>query len=90
MPPLPLGTPDVFVAGAGVCGFWNLDDILLLGGLSTKDVSVVRNVASISSGPWERFRFAAPGSDWFCGRLKDSCIGAYDSQISLDSIVHIP
>lgn len=51
MPPLPLGTPDVFAAGAGVCGFWNLDDILLLGGLSTKDVSVVRNVASMSSGP---------------------------------------
>ena len=51
MPPLPLGTPEVFVAGAGVCGFWNLDDILLLGGLSTKDVSVVRNVASMSSGP---------------------------------------
>jgi hypothetical protein len=60
IPPLPLGTPDVFAAGAGVCGFWNLEAILLLGGLSTKEVSVVKNVASMSSGPWERFRFAAP------------------------------
>jgi len=65
MPPLPLGTPDVFVAGAGVCGVWNLDDILLLGGLSTNEVSVVRNVASMSSGPCERLRFAAPPSGWF-------------------------
>ena len=51
IPPLPLGTPLVLVAGAGVCGFWNLEWILLLGGLSTNEVSVVRNVASISSGP---------------------------------------
>jgi hypothetical protein len=51
IPPLPLGTPVVFDAGTGVCGVWNLEAILLLGGLSTKDVSVVRNVASMSSGP---------------------------------------
>lgn len=49
IPPLPLGAPAVFDAGAGVWGVWNLDEILLLGGFSTKDVSVVRKVASISS-----------------------------------------
>lgn len=32
IPPLPLGKPDVLEAGAGVCGGWNLDEILLLGG----------------------------------------------------------
>jgi hypothetical protein len=51
MPPLPLGTPVVLDAGAGVCGLWYFEAILLLGGFSTKDVSVVRKVASISSGP---------------------------------------
>jgi hypothetical protein len=51
IPPLPLGAPVVLDAGAGVWGVWNLDEILLLGGFSTKDVSVVRKVASMSSGP---------------------------------------
>jgi hypothetical protein len=47
IPPLPLITP--LFLGVGV---WNLDDGLLLGGFSTKEVSVVRKVASIScSGP---------------------------------------
>jgi hypothetical protein len=51
IPPLPLPIPDVFDAGAGVVGVWNFEDTLLLGGFSTKDVSVVRKVASMSSGP---------------------------------------
>jgi hypothetical protein len=77
MPPLPLPVPIVLGAGAGVWGVWNLEDTLLLGGFSTKDVSVVRNVASRSSGPWLRFRLAAPRSGWFCGLLKDSTTGAW-------------
>jgi hypothetical protein len=64
MPPLPLPVPVVVLdAGAGVWGVWNLEDTLLLGGFSTKDVSVVRKVASMSSGPWLRFRLAAPRSE---------------------------
>jgi hypothetical protein len=76
MPPRPRPMPDVLEAGAGVCGVWNLEATLLLGGFSTKDVSVVRKVASISSTPWLRLRLAAPRSRWFCGLLKDSAIGA--------------
>jgi hypothetical protein len=60
MPPLPLPIPEVLDAGAGVCGFWNLDEILLLGGFSTNDVSVVRKVASMSSGPWLRLKSDEP------------------------------
>lgn len=37
---------------------------------------MVKKVASMSSGPSERLRLAAPPSGWFCGRLKDSWIGA--------------
>lgn len=51
MPPLPLGWPPVLGAGAGVWGVWNREAILLLGGWSTKEVSVVRKVASTSSRP---------------------------------------
>ena len=53
--PLPLPTPPVvFCAGAGLAAFLNLLAALELGGLSTKDVSVVRNVASTSSTPEAR------------------------------------
>lgn len=38
---------------------------------------MVRNVASMSSGPCERLKLGAPPSGWFCGRLKDSGIGAW-------------
>jgi hypothetical protein len=76
MPPLPRPIPEVLDAGAGVCGFWNLDEILLLGGFSTKDVSVVRKVASISSGPWLRLKSVEPRLTWFCGLLKESATGA--------------
>ena len=31
----------------------------------------------MSSGPCERLKLAAPPSGWFCGRLKDSWIGAW-------------
>jgi hypothetical protein len=58
MPPLPLPVPAVFDAAVGVCGVWYFEDILLLGGLSTNDVSVVRNVASMSSGPCEDLKCA--------------------------------
>lgn len=37
---------------------------------------MVRKVASISSGPWERLKWEVALSGWFCGRLKDSGMGA--------------
>jgi hypothetical protein len=77
MPPRPRPMLDVLGAGAGVWGVWNLEAILLLGGFSTKDVSVVRKVASMSSAPWLRFRLGLPRSGWFCGLLKDSAMGAW-------------
>lgn len=79
---MPLPLPAVFDTGAGVAGVWNLDDILLLGGLSTKEVSVVRKVASMSpSGPCELLKWGLLISGWFCGRLNDSATGACRSTL---------
>lgn len=51
--PLPAAAGVVFlgVRGAGLWAFLNLVAAFELGGLSTNDVSVVRNVASTSSMP---------------------------------------
>lgn len=78
--PLPLPAPrGVFGAGAGLAMFLNLLAALELGGLSTKDVSVVRKVASTSSTPdARRLGKLAEGlrEGWFCGRLNESGTGA--------------
>jgi len=76
IPPLPLAAPADLEAAVGVEGVRNLEAALLLGGLSTNDVSVVRNVASRSSGPWEFLKLGLPRLSWFCGRSKESAIGA--------------
>lgn len=78
--PLPLPAPrGVLGAGAGLAAFLNLFAAFELGGLSTKDVSVVRKVASTSSTPdARRLGRLAEGfmEGWFCGRLNESGTGA--------------
>lgn len=84
IPPLPLVAAAAFFSpGPGVTGFWNLFATLLLGGLSTKEVSVVRNVASTSGmgfsppGPWEERNWSVER-----GRVKDSGMGAWALVVS--------
>jgi hypothetical protein len=81
MPPEPLGMPPLPLVGfcEGV-GVWNFVVVLLLGGFSTNEVSVVRKVASTSGTFGSCPLLLAPTDDeksgWFWGRLKDSGIGA--------------
>lgn len=75
VPPL-LGRPDCLALGGAE---YLLEALELVGGFSTKDVSVVMNVASASPPPCERSR---KGEFWSCvevslWRVKDCGIGAY-------------
>jgi|SRR5690242_11876420 len=88
--PLPAAAGVFFGVGAGLATFLNLLAAFELGGLSTKDVSVVRKVASTSSMPEARragrvadgFR---PG--WFCGRLNESGTGACPQSVRQRHVV---
>ncbi|KAF2018485.1 hypothetical protein BU24DRAFT_171839 [Aaosphaeria arxii CBS 175.79] len=84
--PLPL---PILEGGADASSLEDAPGFLLLGGFSTNEVSVVRNVASTSGTAGSCPLFAPPGpmeeekSGWFWGRLKDSGAGVWRSGMSV-------
>lgn len=88
--PLPAAAGVFLGVGAGLATFLNLLAAFELGGWSTKDVSVVRKVASTSSMPEAlRAGSAADGfrPGWFCGRLNESGTGAYAQSVRRRDVV---
>lgn len=76
----------------GLATSLNLLAALELGGFSTKEVSVVRNVASTSSTPEaRRLDMFAEGlsKGWFCGRLNESGTGACTTKSTISYSTHI-